>query len=86
MPAQKNALIQPNINERLDIATLIKGYTLNAAYQMHMEKQIGSIEVGKKADFVLLDNNLFEVNKYQLHKVKVLQTILAGNTVYSAPK
>jgi predicted amidohydrolase YtcJ len=86
MPDQKNAPIQPNINERLDIASLIKGYTLNAAYQMHMEEEIGSIEVGKKADFVLLDKNLFKVEKYQLHKVKVLQTILAGNTVYSAPK
>lgn len=84
-PEQKNAPIQPNINERLDIATLIKGYTLNGAYQLHMEDQIGSIEVGKKADFVVLDNNLFEVNKYEIHKVKVLETFLGGTSVYSRP-
>lgn len=56
--------IQPNEGERLDMATLIKGYTLDGAYQLHMEEQIGSIKVGKKADFVLLDKNLFEVDKY----------------------
>jgi len=47
-----------------------------------MEDQIGSIEVGKKADFVLLDSNLFKVDKYDIHQVKVLQTILDGKTVY----
>jgi predicted amidohydrolase YtcJ len=81
-PKQKNAPIQPNINERLDIATLIKGYTINGAYQLHMEDQIGSIEVGKKADFVLLDKNVFEVDKYEINNIKVLQTILGGRTVY----
>ncbi|WP_286261219.1 amidohydrolase [Thalassotalea atypica] len=83
-PEQENAPIQPGIEERLDIASLIKGYTLDGAYQLHLEDQIGSIEVGKKADFVLLDQNLFAVDKYNIHKVKVLQTILAGNTVYSS--
>jgi len=81
-PQQKNAPIQPGKHERLDIATLIKGYTLDGAYQLHMEDQIGSIEVGKKADFVLLDSNLFKVDKYDIHQVKVLQTILDGKTVY----
>ncbi len=45
----------------LDIATLVRGYTINGAYQLHMEDQIGSIRVGKFADFVVLDQNLFEV-------------------------
>jgi len=83
-PEQKNAPVQPNVNERLDMATLIKGYTLNGAYQLHMENEIGSIEVGKKADFVVLDRNLFDVDNYDIHKVKVLKTFLAGKKVYSA--
>ncbi len=82
-PAQKDAPIQPGKHERLDIATLIKGYTLDGAYQIHMEEQIGSIEVGKMADFVVLDKNLFDVDRYEIHNVKVLQTILSGNVVYS---
>ena len=51
-----------------------------------MEEQIGSIEVGKKADFVIIDQNLFQVDKYDIHNVKVLETILGGNTVYSQAK
>ncbi|MCJ8318235.1 MAG: amidohydrolase [Colwellia sp.] len=82
-PEQENAPIQPGKHERLDIATLIKGYTIDGAYQMHMDKQIGSIEVGKKADFVILDKNLFEVDRYDIHKVKVLETILGGQVVFS---
>jgi predicted amidohydrolase YtcJ len=85
-PEQENAPIQPGKHERLDIATLIKGYTLDGAYQLHMEEEIGSIEVGKKADFVILDKNLFQVDKYDIHKVKVVETILGGNIVYSAGK
>mgnify|MGYP000052287239 FL=1 len=85
-PEQVNAPIQPGEHERLDIATLIKGYTLDGAYQLHMEEQIGSIEVGKKADFVILDQNLFQVDKYDIHNVKVIETILGGNTVYSQAK
>lgn len=85
-PEQENAPIQPSEHERLDIATLIKGYTLDGAYQLHMEEQIGSIEVGKKADFVILDQNLFKVDKYDIHNVKVLETIIGGNTVYSTSK
>ena len=85
-PEQENAPIQPGEHERLDMATLIKGYTLDGAYQLHMEEKIGSIEVGKKADFVILDQNLFQVDKYDIHKVKVLETILGGNTVYSQAK
>ena len=81
-PEQKNAPIQPGKGERLDIATLIKGYTLDGAYQMHMEDQIGSIEVGKKADFVILDKDLFNVDNYEIHKVKVVETILGGKTVF----
>jgi len=82
-PEQKNAPIQPGKHERLDIATLIKGYTIDGAYQIHMDKQIGSIEVGKKADFVILDKNLFDVDRYDIHKVKVVETILGGQVIYS---
>lgn len=84
-PETENAPIQPGEHERLDIATLIKGYTLDGAYQLHMEDEIGSISVGKHADFVLLDKNLFEVDMYELHNVKVQKTYLAGKVVYQAP-
>lgn len=83
-PGEPNAEIQNNINERLDIAALIRGYTLDAAYQIRLENSIGSLEVGKVADLVILDKNLFEVEPYSIHKVSVMETILAGETVYKA--
>ena len=49
-----------------------------------MEDQIGSIEVGKKADLVVLNRNLFEIDAYEIHKTSVLLTVMDGNVVYSA--
>ena len=56
----------------------------DAAYQMHMEDEIGSIEVGKKADLVVLDQNIFEVDAYDIHKTQVVLTMMDGDIVYEA--
>ncbi|MCH9690749.1 MAG: amidohydrolase [Gammaproteobacteria bacterium] len=81
-PGEPNAKVQPNENERLDLETLIKGYTIDGAYQLHMEDQIGSITVGKFADMVVLEDNLFETSPYEIAKIKVEQTFLGGEVVY----
>lgn len=81
---EPDAPIQPRETERLDIDSLIRGYTLDAAYQLHMEDEIGSLEVGKKADLVVLDGNLFETDAYAIHKTTVLMTMMDGNVVYAA--
>ena len=78
----KTAPIQPNKAERLDIASLIRGYTLDSAYQLRMENEIGSLEVGKKADLVVLDQNLFDIDPYTFSSVNVLRTVLGGEVVY----
>ena len=74
--------IQPLQSERLDVETLVRGFTIDAAYQMHMEDEIGSIEVGKKADLVVLDQNIFEVDAYAIHKTEVILTMMDGDIVY----
>ena len=79
---EKDAPIQPLVSERLDIDTLIRGFTIDAAYQLHMEDEIGSLEVGKKADLVVLDRNLFETDSYEIHKTEVVMTLMDGNVVY----
>ena len=79
---QPEAPIQPLETERLDVDTLLRGYTINAAYQLHMEEEIGSLEVGKKADLVVLDQNLFEIDPYEIHKTGVVMTVMDGETVY----
>jgi len=82
MPGVADAPIQPRESERLSIESLVRGYTLDAAYQLRMEDQIGSIEAGKKADLIVLENNIFEIDPYSIHATKVLQTWLGGEVIY----
>ena len=49
---------------------------------MGRDKQIGSLEVGKFADMVVLDQNLFEIDPYAISDVKVLYTIMNGKLVH----
>jgi predicted amidohydrolase YtcJ len=65
-------------SERLDLAQMIKGYTLDVAYQLRLDRQVGSLEVGKLADFVVLEKNLFDVDPHDIHKVEVLATMMNG--------
>ncbi len=60
----------------------IRGMTIWAAKANRMEKQVGSLEVGKKADFILLDKDLMKVATDSILKVKVLKTYLNGERVF----
>ena len=60
----------------------IRGMTIWAAKANRMEKQVGSLEVGKKADFIILDKDLMKVATDSILKVKVLKTFLNGERVY----
>ena len=71
--------------ERVDLQTMIAAYTIDGAYLSHQEKMTGSIEPGKRADLVVLDQNLFAVPANAIHKVKVLLTMIDGREVYRAP-
>ena len=68
--------------EAVDLPTAIAMYTINAAYQNHLERETGSIEVGKLADLVVLERNLFDVPADELHAVRVTRTFLEGKTIY----
>ena len=60
----------------------IRGMTIWAAKANRMEKQVGSLEVGKKADFIMLDKDLMKVTTDSILKVKVLKTFLNGERVH----
>lgn len=70
--------------EKMDLATMIKAYTLDGAFAHHLEDYTGSITVGKYADLVVLDKNLFEIPAKEIHSVNVERTLLAGEEVYRA--
>ena len=71
--------------ERLSREEAVRGFTLDAAWSGFMETSVGSLESGKRADFIILDKNLFEVDAAAIANIKFLQTWLDGELVYSRP-
>ena len=63
---------------------MLAAYTIAGAYLGHLERETGSIEVGKAADLIVLSHNLFEGPPHKIHEVKVELTLLAGKPVFSA--
>jgi hypothetical protein len=74
--------VLPPAREVLTLAEAIQAYTLNGARQMGKEKEFGSIEVGKKADLVLLSQNLFRISPEAIPATKVLATMAGGRLVH----
>jgi predicted amidohydrolase YtcJ len=70
--------------EQIALPEAIAGYTIRGAYLDFTEKETGSIEVGKAADLIVLDRNLFEIPPSRIHEAKVLWTLLEGKEVYRA--
>jgi predicted amidohydrolase YtcJ len=71
-------------NEEIDLAAALEMYTRNAAQVMRLEKKTGSIEVGKRADLIVLDRNLFDIPTTEINEARVLLTLMDGRTVFSA--
>ena len=74
-------LLEPN--ERADVLTMIKAYTVNAAYALHMEDEIGSIEPGKFADLMIVDNDVFKADPLAIQDIKVISKIFDGKVVFN---
>jgi predicted amidohydrolase YtcJ len=70
--------------EKLPLDLMLRGYTINGAYQMRMEEKIGSIETGKIADFVILDENLFDTDPGTIHTIVPDAVIMQGKLVQGA--
>jgi len=68
--------------QRLDLETLLEAYTINGAYLMQQDDITGSIEVGKYADLVVLEKNLFDISPQEIGDVKVMMTMFEGKEVY----
>jgi predicted amidohydrolase YtcJ len=68
--------------EDVTVEQMIESFTINGAYSVHMEDQIGSLEVGKKADLAILDKNILEIDPKEIHTTKVLLTVFGGQEVY----
>ncbi len=78
-----------NPQERLTIRDLVDAYTINGARAMGRSAEFGSLEVGKSADFILLNQDILALadagQAEQIGKTKVVETWFRGQKVYAAP-
>lgn len=68
--------------ERIDLATALDGFTINSAYVNHLDDATGSIEVGKLADLVVLDRNVFAHPVEEIAEAEVMLTLVEGERVF----
>lgn len=66
----------------LTVEQAIRAVTIDAAWQLRMDDKIGSLEVGKYADLVVLEKNPFDVDPLQIEEINVLMTMMDGKFTY----
>ena len=71
--------------ERADLRAMLRAYTIQGAFARSADSSTGSLEVGKRADLVFLDHNLFELAPHDIAKARVLLTIMDGRVRYRRP-
>jgi amidohydrolase family protein len=71
-------------SEGMDRVSMMKAATIWGAEQVLNEKNIGSLETGKLADFIVTDKDFFTVPEDQIHTIRTLLTAVGGRTVYKA--
>jgi predicted amidohydrolase YtcJ len=65
-------------NQRISIIEALRAVTINAAYVLRLEKLYGSIEVGKYANFTILEKNPLKINNNEIKEIQILGTVLKG--------
>jgi len=72
--------------QRLNREQALYGFTLGAAYAAFLESQLGSIEVGKYADFTVLSKDIMQIPDAEILNTKIVSTFINGKKVYSMPQ
>ena len=71
--------------ERLDLIDALAGFTCNAAYVNHLDDETGTLEVGKLADYAVLDRDLFDRGAGPIGEARVIGTFVEGAAVSEDP-
>ena len=69
-------------DQAMTLTEALRCFTLDAAYAAHQEKSLGSLEKGKRADFIVIGEDLFAMPARDIHKVSVQQTWVGGRQVF----
>lgn len=81
-PPENTAAVRPPGTEKLDLELMVRGYTINGAHPLRMEDKIGSIETGKLADLVVLDDDLFDTDRNAIHELKPAAVMMEGRWIH----
>ncbi len=68
--------------ECISLREALQAYTINAAYQAHLEDVTGSIEAGKSAELAVLDSDIENTPVEKIQDIKVVETVFKGKTVF----
>jgi len=68
-------------NQRISTIEALRAVTINAAYVLRLEKMYGSIEIGKYANFTVLNRNPLIINSNEIKNIKILGTVLKGDSL-----
>ncbi len=81
---QEGAVYNPA--ERIDIYSILDAYTINGARVLKQDDLTGSLEAGKKADLIIVDQNVLELvnnnNSDQINQTRVLETLFNGKSIF----
>ncbi len=75
--------VQARVSERLSVDQAIRAHTSDAAWQLRLEDEIGTLEVGKLADIVVLERDPYASDPYQIHTIKIDHTFSDGRLVFT---
>jgi hypothetical protein len=70
--------------QRLDLDTALRAYTVGGAYASFQENETGTLTVGKAGDLIVLERDLYQIEPGEIGSVKVLRTFFEGEEVYKA--
>lgn len=70
------------VPQNISLKEAVKAYTINGAYVMRQEDKVGSLEVGKLADFIVVNQNIFTIPTSQIKNTKVVRTVFNGKEIY----
>jgi predicted amidohydrolase YtcJ len=68
--------------EKISVEEALRAYTTGAAYAAFQERETGSLETGKLADFVLVDRDITRIPPVEIRDARVLMTVVGGSAVY----
>jgi len=71
-------------DQRITVEEAIRMFTIEGAWQEHMENIKGSIEAGKLADLCIVDRDILSIQPHEIKDIKTVMTVVGGNIVYDA--